>query len=918
MSSLNKTWFHSLSFKGTIALVIVAVVLLIGALWIVNTTGKQKVLEESSRVIEETGNNIVEGLVTRSKEIASLVRGIAILTESLPNEESAYLKTFPPLFDFNGDKRVAGGGIWPEPHWFEKDVERRSFFWGRNKNGLFEYFDDYNNPAGKGYHNEEWYVVVRHAGPGRCFWSKSYMDPYSFQPMVTCTVGTFDGGKFTGAVTVDLKLEGIEATLEEWQKKTGGYIALVDRNGKFIAFPEAGGKAKNISKDSNGKKLESFMTVDEFAEKEPLFKPINDAVLRMNHFILREAKNVSGFQSERSIAINADSYQINREEAEFISAVLVDPLKGKKGKTNLFDSFEIENDFLLQEKSIVFLFHIPESYWKLVVIKPLSEATSVATSLVESLVVKLGTLIILLTALGYFIMRHFLVRPLSKITKTIQDVDASIAAGHIKSLKNKPLGKYSKDEIGKLSNFFDRLSRDFAQAQETIDNQKNTLEIKVEERTKELVRSKLKAESADRAKSTFISSMSHEIRTPMNAILGYSQILERDKSLNAKQAKGIESIYRAGKHLLGIINDILDFSKIEAGKLELHPHDFDLGSLVQDLMVIFSGKCREQDLELRAQGIHEGQNVYVHADSSKLRQVLINLIGNAVKFTESGCVSFRVMPVADNQFYFEVKDTGQGIPSENLGSIFIAFKQDEEGIKKGGTGLGLAISKNIVSAMGGELEVESEMGKGTRFFFSLNLPSSKSDVKSKDDRLKHAIGLAQGHSVKAVLIDDIRDNLDVLAGTLQELGVETTEAESGLEGLEKVQEVMPDIIFLDYHMPGMDGLEVTRRVQNKYGNEKIKIVMVSASTFAHHREQYMKEGLHGFVGKPFMREEILGVMARLLNIEYKYEDDDSSPKVKLAEDINYSSIKLPMVLRIYKEDGVRRNVGGVGRIPARR
>jgi CheY-like chemotaxis protein len=119
---------------------------------------------------------------------------------------------------------------------------------------------------------------------------------------------------------------------------------------------------------------------------------------------------------------------------------------------------------------------------------------------------------------------------------------------------------------------------------------------------------------------------------------------------------------------------------------------------------------------------------------------------------------------------------------------------------------------------------------------------------------------------------------------------------TGLEGLEKVQEVMPDIIFLDYHMPGMDGLEVTRRVQNKYGNEKIKIVMVSASTFAHHREQYMKEGLHGFVGKPFMREEIFGVMARLLNIEYKYEEDDSSPKVKLAEDINYSAIKLPEVL----------------------
>ena len=403
----------------------------------------------------------------------------------------------------------------------------------------------------------------------------------------------------------------------------------------------------------------------------------------------------------------------------------------------------------------------------------------------------------------------------------------------------------------------------------------------------------VKAEQANQAKSLFISSMSHEIRTPMNAILGYSQILGRDKGLNDKQRKGVESIHRAGRHLLDIINDILDFSKIEAGKLELHPHDFDLGSLVKDLIVIFSGKCVEKKLELKSEGVHEGQKIHVHAEAAKLRQVLVNLIGNAVKFTESGSVSLRVMPLAGDQFYFEVKDTGQGIAPDRLESIFESFQQDEEGVKKGGTGLGLVIAKKIISAMGGELEVESEINKGSRFFFTIDLPTAKEEVKVKDDRLTRVIGLAQGHSVKSLLIDDNKDNLNVLSQTLEELGVETIEAENGLEGLEKVRESKPDIIFVDYHMPEMDGLEVTKRVQDEYGKEKIKIVMISASTFDHHREQYMKEGVHGFVGKPFIREEILGIMARLLNLEYEYEEVSSSEEIPEKKDIDFSTIKLP-------------------------
>ncbi|MFT4925207.1 MAG: signal transduction histidine kinase/CheY-like chemotaxis protein [Phenylobacterium sp.] len=403
-----------------------------------------------------------------------------------------------------------------------------------------------------------------------------------------------------------------------------------------------------------------------------------------------------------------------------------------------------------------------------------------------------------------------------------------------------------------------------------------------------------KAEAANTAKSVFISSMSHEIRTPLNAIMGYSQILERSEGLSEQQRVDIVAIYRSGKHLLSIINDILDFSKIEAGKMELHPADFDLQSMIQDLFVIFTMRCEEKGLSLKIEGLDDQEKIYVRSDSVKLRQILVNLIGNAVKFTEQGTVTLLITPLADNAYTFEVKDTGPGIAEEKQTSIFKAFQQDEEGIKQGGTGLGLTISKTLLHLLESDLNMESVFGQGSRFYFTLVLAPARQEEAVSNSPFAQVSKLLPGQSVKAILIDDVQENLDVLERVLTEIGVQCVKADNGEGGLALIHHFEPDIVFSDYHMQGVDGLEVTRRIRKDHDEHNIKVVMISASVFEHHQQMYREQGVDGFVGKPFVREDIFEVMAQLLDVEYQYNlEADLRPREQRVMGLDISCITLP-------------------------
>jgi PAS domain S-box-containing protein len=382
------------------------------------------------------------------------------------------------------------------------------------------------------------------------------------------------------------------------------------------------------------------------------------------------------------------------------------------------------------------------------------------------------------------------------------------------------------------------------------------------------------AEAASRAKSAFVANMSHELRTPLNGILGYAQILERDPTLDGRQLAAVDVIRKSGEHLLTLINDILDMAKIEAGKMELYPVDIPLVRFVQTIADIVAVKAAQQGLELVCD-LAPDLPTWVSADEKRLRQVLLNLMSNAVKFTDTGRVTLQVRFTPPDRLGFEVRDTGIGIAANQLGAIFEPFEQAGDVQRHlTGTGLGLAISRQYVRLMGGEIEVQSQVGQGSTFRFEIRASPLQATTTVAASRT--VTGYA-GPRRKVLVVDDVAENRAVATDLLTSLGFEVAEAADGQEGLDMARRLRPDLVLLDIAMPKLDGLDVARMLRRQALFRDVPIIAVSASVSASDSAHCLAAGMNAFLPKPLDADKLLEQIARLLRLEWIYGVAEPAP-----------------------------------------
>ena len=414
--------------------------------------------------------------------------------------------------------------------------------------------------------------------------------------------------------------------------------------------------------------------------------------------------------------------------------------------------------------------------------------------------------------------------------------------------------------------------------QQQLEQQNQTLQQEIQERK----RAEENAAAASKAKSEFLANMSHELRTPLNSILGFTQVMLRDRLINPEQREYLGIINRSGEHLLDLIDDILDLSKIEAGIIKLNEKDLDLYALLHGLEDLFQIRAESRKNILQF-NINAQVPQYVQTDEQKLRSCLINLLGNAIKFTEGGTVTVTVnlAPTetsGEQNIQFQVTDTGPGISPEEQANLFQAFVQTETGIKSAqGTGLGLSITQQFVQLMGGEISVSSEVGAGTTFFFYIPLKLGTESVLSLSDS-PNVVSLEPGQESYRILIaDDTPENRKLLTKLLETVGFQVVQATHGEEAIALWESWKPHLVFMDTRMPGIDGIEATRAIrarESAEGQHHTPIIALTASAFEERRAEILGAGSDSFLCKPFKSMMIFNTLSQYLNVTYIYEESE--------------------------------------------
>ncbi len=517
--------------------------------------------------------------------------------------------------------------------------------------------------------------------------------------------------------------------------------------------------------------------------------------------------------------------------------------------------------------------------------KTLLEGAIRSTAVTLFLVMLISALVIIF--IGIQIANRMITNPIAELARA---VDAFRDGRYI------PAAPGASDEIGVLARSFNEMAAVIARREQEIRSYRDHLEDLVEQRTadlrKEIAERKLiqqdlqvakeAAESANRAKSEFLANMSHELRTPLNGILGYAQILKKHPDLGPDQLRGVDVIERSGNHLLDLINEILDFAKIEARKMDIQRREMSLNHFIFTISKMVEVRAREKGLDFSVR-LDEDLPAAVRGDEKRLGQILINLMGNAVKFTDRGRVALHVQRLtaaesapeanagapAVRRIRFEVTDTGVGIPPDRITHIFTPFEQVKDNTRfVEGTGLGLSISRKLAGLMGGELLAESAPGAGSRFWFDIDMETA--DAAAVSATGGPAIKGFKGPKKRILTVDDRWENRIVMTDLLTPLGFDVIEAADGADGIDKAARFRPDLIFMDLAMPGMDGTEAARRIRALQGMADARIVAFTASAALFTEDAIARSRFNDFIAKPVVAEEAFNAIERQLGVEWIY------------------------------------------------